>query len=56
MQYRECGSFEPFLDANKPVLDIEYSVKPAQMCPKTEQLGIFGMRKHLELDAWRVTC
>lgn len=56
VQYRECGSFAPFLDADKPVLDIEYSVKPATFCPRMEHWGIFGMRKHLELDAWRKTC
>jgi len=56
VQYHECGSFAPFLDANKPVLDIEYKVTAATLCPKTERLGIFGMRKHLELDAWRRIC
>jgi len=56
VQYRECASFAPFLDAGKPVLDIEYSVKPSTFCPKTKPLGVFAMRKHLELDAWRKTC
>ena len=56
VQYRECGSFTPFLDAEKPVLDIEYSVKPSTFCPKSKPVGIFGMRKHLDLDAWRRTC
>ena len=56
VQYHECGSFAPFLDAAKPVLDIESSVKPSTFCPKTKHLGIFAMRKHLELDAWRRTC
>jgi len=56
VQYHECGSFAPFLDANKPVLDIEYSVGIGTLCPKTQALGIFGMRKHLDLDAWRKTC
>ena len=56
VQYHECASFAPFLDAAKPVLDIEYSVKPTTFCPKTNRVGIFAMRKHLELDAWRKTC
>ena len=34
VQYRECGSFTPFLDAGEPVLDIEYSVRPSAFCPK----------------------
>jgi hypothetical protein len=56
VEYSECGSFKPFLDVDKPVLDIEYSVKPATFCPRAARLGIFAMRKHLELDAWRRLC
>ncbi len=56
VQYRECGSFTPFLDANKPMLDIEYTRSPAQFCPKANALGFFAMRKRLELSAWRRTC
>lgn len=56
VQYRECAAFAPFVDADKPVLDIEYSVRPATFCPKASRLDIFAMRKHLELDAWRKTC
>jgi hypothetical protein len=56
VQYRECAAFAAFLEAHKPVLDIEYSVKPATFCPRAEHLGLFAMRKHLELDAWRKTC
>ncbi len=56
VQYSECGAFRPFLDANKPMLDIEYGVKPANFCSKAVRLGFFAMRKHLELDAWRRTC
>ena len=56
VQYRECGSFGPFLDAGKPMLDIEYSRSRAEFCPKAAQLGFFAMRKRLELDAWRRPC
>ncbi len=55
-QYRECALAEPFLEANKPVLDIEYTVARADFCPRAERLGIFAMRKRLELDAWRRAC
>ena len=56
VQYRECGSFAPFLDANKPMLDIEYSRSPAEFCPKASKLGFFAMKKRLELTAWRRIC
>jgi hypothetical protein len=56
VQYRECGSFAPFLNAQKPMLDIEYSRSRAQFCPRADSLGFFAMRKRLELDAWRRVC
>jgi hypothetical protein len=55
-QYRECSLTAPFADAGKPVLDVEYSVARAQFCERAAQLGLFAMRKHLELDAWRRAC
>jgi hypothetical protein len=55
-QYRECSMAAPFLEADKPVLDIEYTVARSGFCPRAERLGIFAMRKRLELDAWRRTC
>lgn len=56
VQYRERVLAAPFLDAGKPVLDIEYGVPRSTFCPRTERLGIFAMRKRLELDEWRTTC
>jgi len=56
VQYRECASYAPFLDAAKPVLDIEYSIKPATFCASPAAMGMFVMRKRLALDAWRRTC
>jgi hypothetical protein len=55
-QYRECGTASPFLDAGKPVLDVEYSLARSEFCAKANHLGMFAMRKHLELEAWRRPC
>jgi hypothetical protein len=55
-QYRECALAQPFLEAAKPVVDIEYSAKRADFCPRTDRLGIYAMRKRLALDAWRRAC
>lgn len=55
-QYRECVLAAPFLDAHKPVLDIEYSLPREGFCPRTDRLDIFAMRKRLALDAWRRAC
>ena len=38
-QYRECGKAAPFIDAGKPVLEVEYKVDRADFCPKTLALG-----------------
>ena len=55
-QYRECGRASPFLDAGKPVLDIEYSLARTAFCSRAQRLGLFAMRKRLQLDAWRRLC
>ena len=55
-EYRECGRARPFLDADKPVLDVEYALSRADFCDPIERLGIFAMRKRLALGAWRRAC
>ena len=55
-QYRECNLVQPFLSADKPVLDVEYKLARSQFCTKASNLGLFAMRKRLELDAWRRVC
>lgn len=55
-QYRECGLVEPFVESGKSVVDIEYTLTRSQFCPKAANLGIFAMRKRLNLDAWRRVC
>ena len=55
-QYRECELARPFIDAGKPVVDIEYSLDRPRFCDKAAELGIFAMRKRLALNAWRRTC
>lgn len=54
--YRECSLAAPFVDAGKSVVDIEYDLARRQFCSKAQRQGISAMRKHLELDAWRVAC
>ncbi|HYI22389.1 MAG TPA: endo alpha-1,4 polygalactosaminidase, partial [Candidatus Limnocylindrales bacterium] len=55
-QYRECELAQPFIEAGKPVVDIEYSLDRARFCDKANELGIFAMRKRLALNAWRRPC
>jgi hypothetical protein len=50
-QYQECGSFEPYLRAGKPVLNAEYrrSLYPG-FCRADERAGIMGVLYGLALD------
>lgn len=55
-QYRECDLAQPFIDAGKPVIDIEYSLGRSRFCAEASDLGIVAMKKRLALNAWRRTC
>jgi hypothetical protein len=53
-QYSECGAFEPYLRAGKPVLNAEYkrSLYPG-FCANDRRLGISGALYALELNGTR---
>jgi hypothetical protein len=50
-EYQECGSFEPYLRAGKPVINAEYkrSLYP-RFCTADARLGIMGALYDLALD------
>ncbi|MHC5559860.1 endo alpha-1,4 polygalactosaminidase [Kocuria sp. U4B] len=54
-RYDECAAYEPFLDAGKAVLNVEYEDTPNR-CAEAARLGLSSMRKNLQLDAWRIAC
>lgn len=53
-KYKECHSFSSFTAAKKPVFDIEYT-RSLAFCA-TLPPGVFGIAKHLSLDAWTRRC
>jgi len=55
-QYHECGLYRPFLDAGRPVFDVEYSLGRDQFCTHARSMGVSASRKHLSLSAWRRPC
>lgn len=55
-QYDECDLLQPFIDAGKAVLQVEYATDPADFCPEALDFGFSSMKKHLNLDAWRHAC
>ena len=52
--YDECSSFSTFVANQKPVFDIEYT-RSLDFCASLPA-GVFGIAKHLSLDAWTRRC
>jgi len=52
--YSECGSFGSFVNAHRPVFDIEYT-RSLAFCASLPG-GVVGIAKHLSLDAWVRRC
>ncbi|HFE45922.1 MAG TPA: endo alpha-1,4 polygalactosaminidase [Nannocystis exedens] len=65
-QYEECGQYQPFLDAGKPVFNAEYTESDdlagaqawgASICASARAMGLRTLILPLELDdAFRVSC
>jgi hypothetical protein len=55
-QYSECDQLQPFIDAGKPVFNIEYSLSASAFCPQANALNFNSLKKHLNLDSYRVPC
>ena len=55
-QYRECGALTAFVDAGKPVFQVEYKLATGSFCPRANTRDFNSLRKRLALDAWRVPC
>ena len=63
-QYEECDQLEPFTDAGKAVLNVEYASSKAQadalaqtVCPAASSAGLRTLiLPHNLDDAWRVSC
>jgi endo-alpha-1,4-polygalactosaminidase (GH114 family) len=54
-----CDLLNPFIEAGKPVFDIEYTdngMQPNSFCNQAIDLSIDAILKHRNLDAWRMTC
>ena len=55
-QYTECAKLQPFINASKAVMEVEYNLAPAQFCPKANALNFNSLKKQLSLNAYRVAC
>jgi hypothetical protein len=55
-QYKECGKARRFVDAGKPVVDVEYALSRDRFCDRAHKLRFAAMRKRLSLGVWRRPC
>jgi hypothetical protein len=63
-EYEECGQLRPFLDAGKPVLNVEYAETrsaaerlASSLCPRARGAGLRTLILPLDLDGeFRVSC
>jgi len=55
-QYKECNLLTPFILANKPVFEVEYSLDPSKFCSTANAMNFNSMKKRLSLNAYRVPC
>jgi hypothetical protein len=55
-QYDECEEYLAFIDAGKPVFNIEYSLEIEDFCPQANEWGFTSQRKDRDLSADREAC
>lgn len=55
-EYSECGTLAPFIQAGKPVFQVEYKLTTANFCPADIAARFSGIQKQLDLDAGVTPC
>ncbi|WP_432572595.1 endo alpha-1,4 polygalactosaminidase [Kineococcus sp. SYSU DK005] len=55
-RYEECDALQPFVDAGKAVLHVEYGLTPAEFCEVGHRPGFSSMLKEGDLTAYRYVC
>ncbi len=55
-EWDECDLLQPFIDAGKAVVGVEYTGDPLEFCPTFNTLQYSWMKKNLDLGAWRIDC
>jgi hypothetical protein len=54
--YAECDKLLPFINAGKPVFNIEYELNTSAFCAEANVLNFNSLKKNLSLDAARTSC
>ena len=55
-ELRECELLLPFIEAGKPVFNVEYSIETRDFCAQANSMNFNSIKKRLQLDAYRETC
>ena len=55
-EYQECETLLPFIQAGKPVFNVEYALDTNDFCSQARAFNFNSIRKNLDLDAWREPC
>jgi hypothetical protein len=55
-QYSECRALGRFVNAGKPVFNVEYKLDRSRFCSKANARDFNSLKKRLALDAWRRPC
>ena len=55
-EYKECDKLTPFISADKPVFEVEYSLDTNQFCSQANASNFNSLKKKLDLDAPRTAC
>lgn len=55
-QYNECAPYKIFIQYNKPVFQVEYSLATSKFCSKDNAAGFTGLKKKTSLNAYREIC
>jgi hypothetical protein len=55
-QYSGCTALSRFVQAGKPVFNVEYRLDRSQFCTRANTRNFNSLKKRLALDAWRRPC
>ena len=55
-QFDECETLLPFIDAGKPVFNVEYALEKSEFCDRARELRFMSLKKNLDVDAPREAC
>lgn len=55
-EFSECDKLTPFINANKAVFEVEYSLLPTQFCSQANAMNFNSLKKDLDLTATVTAC